>query len=131
MSGSFPTVGIDPNTFEVLNGHPNKIPTDKILGGVVQNCQMVKIGPSCLGDSNLDETSFSFHTPVGSFLLVIKKMVKIGPSCLGDSNLDEISFLAAGNLAFPPQTLFSRSESCQIEVDLLASGFRASVPGCQ
>ena len=32
------TVGIDPNTFEVLNGHPNKIPTDKILGGVVQNC---------------------------------------------------------------------------------------------
>ena len=25
------TVGIDPNTFEVLNGHPNKIPTDKIL----------------------------------------------------------------------------------------------------
>ena len=35
------TVGIDPNTFEVLNGHPNKIPTDQILGGVVQNC------PSC------------------------------------------------------------------------------------
>ena len=32
------TVGMDPNTFEVLNGHPNKIPTDKILGGVVQNC---------------------------------------------------------------------------------------------
>ena len=32
-------VGIDPNTFEVLNGHPNKIPTDKILGGVVQNCR--------------------------------------------------------------------------------------------
>ena len=33
------TVGMDPNTFEVLNGHPNKIPTDKILGGVVQNCR--------------------------------------------------------------------------------------------
>ena len=33
------TVGIDPNTFEVLNGHPNKIPTDKILGVVVQNCR--------------------------------------------------------------------------------------------
>ena len=97
MLGSIPTVGNDPDTFEVLNGHPNKIPTDKILGGVVQNCQMVKIGPSCLGDSNLDE----------------------------------ISFLAAGNLAFPPQSLFSGSESCQIEVDLLASGFRASVPGCQ
>ena len=32
------TVGIDPNTFEVLNGHPTKIPTDEILGGVVQNC---------------------------------------------------------------------------------------------
>ena len=32
------TVGIDPNTFEVLNGHPTKIPTDRILGGVVQNC---------------------------------------------------------------------------------------------
>ena len=31
------TVGIDPNTFEVLNGHPTKIPTDEILGGVVQN----------------------------------------------------------------------------------------------
>ena len=37
------TVGIDPNTFEVLNGHPNKIPTDKILGGVVQNCRNVPI----------------------------------------------------------------------------------------
>ena len=35
------TVGIDPNTFEVLNGHPNEIPTDKILGGVVQNCQKI------------------------------------------------------------------------------------------
>ena len=33
------TVGMDPNTFEVLNGHPNKIPTYKILGGVVQNCR--------------------------------------------------------------------------------------------
>ena len=32
-------VGIDPNTFEVLNGHSNKIPTDKILEGVVQNCR--------------------------------------------------------------------------------------------
>ena len=31
------TVGIVPNTFEVLIGHPNKIPTDKLLGGVVQN----------------------------------------------------------------------------------------------
>ena len=43
MRGGWPgfgmvTVGMDPNTFEVLNGHPNKIPTDKILGGVVQNC---------------------------------------------------------------------------------------------
>ena len=37
------TVGIDPNTFEVLNGHPNKIPTDKILGGVVQNCLRMEI----------------------------------------------------------------------------------------
>ena len=37
------TVGIDPNTFEVLNGHPNKIPTDKILGGVVQNCPTILI----------------------------------------------------------------------------------------
>ena len=36
------TVGMDPNTFEVLNGHPNKIPTDKILGGVVQNCHFGK-----------------------------------------------------------------------------------------
>ena len=33
------TVGIDPNTFEVLNGHPTKIPTDRILGDVVQNCR--------------------------------------------------------------------------------------------
>ena len=31
------TVGIDPNTFEVLIGHPTKIPTDRILGDVVQN----------------------------------------------------------------------------------------------
>ena len=37
------TVGIDPNTFEVLNGHPNKIPTDKIVGGVVQNCQSTSV----------------------------------------------------------------------------------------
>ena len=42
------TVGIDPNTFEVLNGHPNKIPTDKILGGVVQNCQTMKKPASML-----------------------------------------------------------------------------------
>ena len=33
------TVGMDPNTFEVLNGHPTKIPTGEILGGVVQNCR--------------------------------------------------------------------------------------------
>ena len=26
-----------------LNGHPNKIPTDKILGGVVQNCRNIGI----------------------------------------------------------------------------------------
>ena len=38
------TVGIDPNTFEVLNGHPTKIPTDEILGGVVQNCHNAVIG---------------------------------------------------------------------------------------
>ena len=40
------TVGIDPNTFEVLNGHPTKIPTDEILGGVVQNCRGKKNGVS-------------------------------------------------------------------------------------
>ena len=85
---------------------------------------------------------------MGSFLLVFnkishwllvlvhfywwsRKLSKLVQAVLGDSNLDEISFLAVGNLAFPPQTLFSRSESCQIEVDLLTSGFRASVPGCQ
>ena len=38
-------VGIDPNTFEVLNGHPNKIPTDDILGGVVQNCHFCQTVP--------------------------------------------------------------------------------------
>ena len=32
------TVGIDPTNIEFLNGHPTKIPPDKILGGVVQNC---------------------------------------------------------------------------------------------
>ena len=35
------TVGIDPNTFEVFNDHPTKIPTDIILGDVVQNCRPV------------------------------------------------------------------------------------------
>ena len=45
------TVGIDPNTFEVLNGHPTKIPTDRILGGVVQNCQSLLI-ISALGAEN-------------------------------------------------------------------------------
>ena len=29
------TVGIHPNDFGVLNGHPNKIPTNEMLGGVV------------------------------------------------------------------------------------------------
>ena len=33
------TVGIDPTNIEFLNGHPTKIPPDKILGGVVQNCR--------------------------------------------------------------------------------------------
>ena len=46
MSGSFPTVGIDPNTFEVLNGHPTKIPTYKILGGVIQNTPIAPIAPT-------------------------------------------------------------------------------------
>ena len=41
------TVGIDPNTFEVLNGHPTKIPTDEILGGVVQNCRPFECGGGC------------------------------------------------------------------------------------
>ena len=29
------TVGIHPNNFGALNGHPNKIPTNKLLGDVV------------------------------------------------------------------------------------------------
>ena len=29
------TVGIHPNECGVLNGHPNKIPTNEMLGGVV------------------------------------------------------------------------------------------------
>ena len=29
------TVGIHPNDFGVLNGHPNKIPTNEMSGGVV------------------------------------------------------------------------------------------------
>ena len=33
------TVGIHPNEFGVLNGHPNKIPTNEMLGDVVQNCR--------------------------------------------------------------------------------------------
>ena len=37
------TVGIDPNTFEVLNGHPTKIPTDRILGDVVQNAALAPL----------------------------------------------------------------------------------------
>ena len=32
------TVGIHPNDFGVLNGHPNKIPTNEMLGDVVKNC---------------------------------------------------------------------------------------------
>ena len=34
------TVGIHPNDFGVLNGHPNKIPTNEMSGDVVQNCQL-------------------------------------------------------------------------------------------
>ena len=33
------TVGIHPNDFGVLNGHPNKIPTNEMLGDVVKNCR--------------------------------------------------------------------------------------------
>ena len=35
------TVGINPNEFGVLNGHPNKIPTNEMLGDVVQNCPLL------------------------------------------------------------------------------------------
>ena len=35
------TVGIHPNDFWVLNGHPNKIPTNEMLGDVVNNCQLI------------------------------------------------------------------------------------------
>ena len=37
------TVGIHPNDFRVLNGHPNKIPTNEVLGDVVKNC-LLKTG---------------------------------------------------------------------------------------
>ena len=48
------TVGIDPNTFEVLNGHPTKIPTDEILGGVVQNCpSKAKVAKDCQELANI------------------------------------------------------------------------------
>ena len=53
------TVGIDPNTFEVLNGHPNKIPTDKIFGGVVQNQD--KEGQFLSSEHNILETLNSKH----------------------------------------------------------------------
>ena len=33
------TVGIHPNNFGVWNGHPNKIPTNELLGDVVNNCR--------------------------------------------------------------------------------------------
>ena len=49
------TVGIDPNTFEVLNGHPTKIPTDEILGGVVQNC------PGILSHLKDDNVTMTFN----------------------------------------------------------------------
>ena len=32
-------VGIHPTSIGILNGHPTEIPPDKMLGGVVQNCQ--------------------------------------------------------------------------------------------
>ena len=34
------TVGIHPNDFGFLNGHPNKIPTNEMLGDVVKNCRI-------------------------------------------------------------------------------------------
>ena len=50
------TVGIDPNTFEVLNGHPTKIPTDRILGDVVQNC------PQCIMcNVHVFDTLYPYH----------------------------------------------------------------------
>ena len=55
------TVGIDPNTFEVLNGHPNKIPTDKILGGVVQNCP----------DSNIINAESAVYFTWSSFVVSV------------------------------------------------------------
>ena len=35
------TVGIHPNECGVLNGHPNKIPTNEMLGDVVKNCPLL------------------------------------------------------------------------------------------
>ena len=39
MGFGMETVGIHPNEFGVLNGHPNKIPTNEMLGDVVKNCR--------------------------------------------------------------------------------------------
>ena len=47
-------VGIHPTSIGILNGHPTKIPPDKILGGVVQNCQ------SCLRNNGQKAPDLSF-----------------------------------------------------------------------
>ena len=46
------TVGIDPTSITILNGHPTKIPPDQILGGVVKNCRQLgpwTVGPRTIG----------------------------------------------------------------------------------
>ena len=48
------TVGMDPTSITILNGHPTKIPPDKILGGVVQNCPILTTADFLL-------TSTHFH----------------------------------------------------------------------
>ena len=53
------TVGIHPNDFWVLNGHPNKIPTNEMLGDVVNNC------PEYYLQLQIDTAQITLHTKTG------------------------------------------------------------------
>ena len=73
------TVGIHPNDFWVLNGHPNKIPTNEMLGDVVNNCrrglQVSRTGTLTVMKVLIKQASlilnggtFQIHFPASGFL---------------------------------------------------------------
>ena len=96
------TVGMDPTSITILNGHPTKIPPDKILGGVVQNCPRLL----SLGEKNI------CHKPA-SYLWGKKYSSKI---FVNFAYLSKASLLSLGQKIFvTTRTLISRRKIALIQ----------------